>query len=289
MSTTSTSDSAATGSTPEDVLRPSTAVDPGDMSEPSGSDVTQSLAFSSGNPGILETRGVMILYRDDIFSSTSQLPVDRKPYLCVLAVPNHLKPQNFCQFCDSFIQHILEMRLVRNDGMGDQYSVLIRLDNQNSADDFYKHFNGRRFSSQEEEVCRVLFIVDVQYAALIEHAQFSSASSMEEPYCPVCLERLDQDMSGILTTICNHSFHCSCISKWTDSSCPVCRYCQQQPEKSNCSVCGTSENLWICVICGFVGCGRYKEGHAIRHWKETQHRYSVGLETQYFWDNDGDN
>ena len=34
-------------------------------------------------------------------------------------------------------------------------------------------------------------------------------------------ERLDQDMGGILTTICNHSFHCSCISKWTDSSCPV--------------------------------------------------------------------
>ena len=34
-------------------------------------------------------------------------------------------------------------------------------------------------------------------------------------------ERLDQDTSGILTTICNHSFHCSCISKWADSSCPV--------------------------------------------------------------------
>ena len=34
-------------------------------------------------------------------------------------------------------------------------------------------------------------------------------------------ERLEQDMSGILTTICYHSFHCSCISKWTDSSCPL--------------------------------------------------------------------
>ncbi|MCH86972.1 ubiquitin carboxyl-terminal hydrolase, partial [Trifolium medium] len=33
--------------------------------------------------------------------------------------------------------------------------------------------------------------------------------------------RLDQDTSGILTTICNHSFHCSCISKWADSSCPL--------------------------------------------------------------------
>ncbi|CAI8615218.1 unnamed protein product [Vicia faba] len=46
------------------------------------------------------------------------------------------------------------------------------------------------------------------------------APSTEQPTCPVYLERLDQDTSGILTTICNHSFHCSCISKWADSSCP---------------------------------------------------------------------
>ncbi|KAF3334508.1 putative mitochondrial 2-oxoglutarate/malate carrier protein [Carex littledalei] len=41
------------------------------------------------------------------------------------------------------------------------------------------------------------------------------------PFIPP-VERLDQDKDtgGILTTICNHSFHCSCISKWTDSSCP---------------------------------------------------------------------
>ncbi|KAL7165170.1 hypothetical protein ACSBR2_040947 [Camellia fascicularis] len=101
-------------------------------------------------------------------------------------------------------------------------------------------------------------------------------------------ERLEQDMSGILTSICNQSFHCSCISKWADSSCPVCRYCQQQPEKSICFVCQTSENLWICDICGFVGCGRY-EGHSIRHWKETQHCYSLELDTQRVWDYAGDN
>lgn len=69
----------------------------------------------------------------------------------------------------------------------------------------------------------------------------------------------------------------------------VCRYCQQQPEKSICFVCQTSENLWICVICGFVGCGRYKGGHAIIHWKETQHCYSLELETQRVWDYVGDN
>ncbi|XP_062089939.1 BRAP2 RING ZnF UBP domain-containing protein 2-like isoform X2 [Humulus lupulus] len=196
---------------------------------------------------------------------------------------------DFCQFCGSFIQHILEMRIVRADGMADRYSILIRLDSQDSTDKFYKHFNGSRFSSLEDEVCRVLFTVDVHYTGSVGHTQASPASSAEQPTCPVCLERLDQDMSGILTTICNHSFHCSCISNWTDSSCPVCRYCQQQPEKSICNVCQTSENLWMCVICGFVGCGRYKEGHAIRHWKETQHCYSLELETKRVWDYAGDN
>ncbi|XVE91241.1 hypothetical protein DITRI_Ditri20bG0138100 [Diplodiscus trichospermus] len=179
-----------------------------------------------------------------------------------------------------------------NDGMVDRYSVLIRFDTQDSTDKFYRHYNNRQFSSLEDEVCQVLFTVDVQftgYTGSLDHVQCSPASSTEQPSCPVCLERLDRNASGILTTICNHSFHCSCISKWTDSSCPVCRYCQQQPEKSTCFICQTSENLWICVICGFVGCGRYKGGHAIIHWKETQHCYSLELETQRVWDYVGDN
>ncbi|CAL5373327.1 unnamed protein product [Camellia sinensis] len=287
---TSTSASAVAGASPEDILRLPTAMISGDLSDSSvSSSITRAFHFSSGNPRIEETRGVMHLYRDDFASSSSELPVGRKTLVCVLGVPNHMTYADFCQFCGSFIQHMLEMRIVRNDGVEDKYSVLIRFDDQNSTDAFYKHFHGKRFSSLEVEACHVLFTVDVQYTGSIEHAQTSLASCTEQPTCPVCLERLDQDMSGILTTICNHSFHCSCISKWTDSSCPVCRYCQQQPEKSVCFVCQTSENLWICVICGFVGCGRYKEGHAITHWKETQHCYSLELETQRVWDYVGDN
>lgn len=36
-------------------------------------------------------------------------------------------------------------------------------------------------------------------------------------------------------------------------------------------------------------CNRYKGGHAIIHWKETQHCYSLELETQRVWDYVGDN
>ncbi|XP_047330716.1 BRAP2 RING ZnF UBP domain-containing protein 2 [Impatiens glandulifera] len=251
--------------------------------------ITQAFHFTSGNPRIEETRGVMHLFIDDLSSSSSKLPVERKTLLCVLGVPNHMTYADFCQFCGSFIQHMLEMRIVRNDGVDDQYSVLIKFDDQSSTDAFYQHFNGRLYSSLEVEACRVLFTVDVQYTESIEHVQTSAATSTEQNSCPVCLEKLDQETGGILTTICNHSFHCSCISNWTDSSCPVCRYCQQQPEKSKCFICETSENLWMCVICGFVGCGRYKGGHAEQHWKETEHCYSLELETRRVWDYAGDN
>ncbi|EEC72622.1 BRCA1-associated protein [Oryza sativa Japonica Group] len=263
--------------------------------DPSGSasssaSALDSLPFSSGNPRIEETRGVVLLHPEPpAASSSSLLPVGRKPRVCVPGVPNHLTYADFGRFCASWASHILETRIIRIDGVEDQYGVLIKFDTQSFTDSFYMSFNGNRFSSLEGNVCRVRFVEDVHYTQLIEHAHSSVTSSAEQPTCPVCLERLDQDPGGILTTICNHSFHYSCMSKWADSSCPVCRYCQQEPEKSSCSVCGTSENLWICVICGHVGCGRYKGGHAIEHWKETQHCYSLELETQKVWDYAGDN
>ncbi|KAK3025866.1 hypothetical protein RJ639_042295 [Escallonia herrerae] len=68
----------------------------------------------------------------------------------------------------------------------------------------------------------------------------------------------------------------------------VCRLCQQQDEKPICAVCGTLKNPWVCLICGFVGCGRYEEGHAKKHWSDTQHCYSLELETQQIWDYVGD-
>ena len=53
-------------------------------------------------------------------------------------------------------------------------------------------------------------------------------------------------------------------------------------------VCHTTEHLWICLICGHVGCGRYSGEHAKQHFQETSHTYSLELETQRVWDYAGD-
>ncbi|KAJ4259807.1 hypothetical protein NW762_007739 [Fusarium torreyae] len=55
-----------------------------------------------------------------------------------------------------------------------------------------------------------------------------------------------------------------------------------------CSICDCKDDIWICLICGYVGCGRYKGGHAKDHWKETAHCFALELETQHVWDYAGD-
>lgn len=121
---------------------------------------------------------------------------------------------------------------------------------------------------------------------------------VELPTCPVCLERMDET-TGLLTIICQHVFHCTCLQKWKGSGCPVCRYTQDefrrssqgQPlgeEPAECSVCHSEMNLWVCLICGSVGCGRYDGAHAFAHYKETSHSFAMDLVTQRVWDYVGD-
>ncbi|CAI0542831.1 unnamed protein product [Linum tenue] len=244
--------------------------------------------ISSRNPKYGERRGVVHLYRSASQSSLPN-PSSRSTSLFVVAVPNYLSPDGFVRFCETHIDSVLELVFIRNDGMEDRYSVLIKLDSQLAADRFYNNFNGKRFSPSEAEVCHILFLLSVDYTDSAEVASTPPAGFAALPTCPICLERLDPDTSGIVSTLCDHSFQCSCTSKWTYLSCQVCRYCQQEDEKPTCAVCDTLENLWVCLLCGFVGCGRYKEGHAVRHWKRTEHQYSLDLRTQQIWDYVGDN
>ena len=44
------------------------------------------------------------------------------------------------------------------------------------------------------------------------------------------------------------------------------------------------ETLWVCLTCGFVGCGRYSHRHAAQHYEETGHPYSLELATLRIWD-----
>ena len=116
------------------------------------------------------------------------------------------------------------------------------------------------------------------------------------------------ETNGLMTIPCSHVFHCTCLQNWKGAGCPVCRFTHTQDSRaaadadpnnpysqpfgshvSNlCSVCDCTDDLWICLICGYVGCGRYKGGHAKDHWKESAHSFALELETQHVWDYAGD-
>jgi BRCA1-associated protein len=106
---------------------------------------------------------------------------------------------------------------------------------------------------------------------------------------------MDESVDGVLTILCNHAFHANCLEQWGDSTCPVCR-CVQSPEQaagSECEQCGkvaqSVDALWICLICGHVGCGRYQGGHAALHYRESGHCYALQLGSHRVWDYKGDN
>jgi BRCA1-associated protein len=63
----------------------------------------------------------------------------------------------------------------------------------------------------------------------------------------------------------------------------------ESTESSVCMECEGTEALWICLICGHVGCGRYQGGHAATHYRSTNHTYALQLGTNRVWDYAGDN
>jgi len=45
-----------------------------------------------------------------------------------------------------------------------------------------------------------------------------------------------------------------------------------------CDQCENRENVWICVVCAALGCGRYCSGrHAVKHFQATNHSFSLEL------------
>lgn len=255
---------------------------------------TDEVVFFSGNPEIEVSKGVLRLFKDNKTEKGLEngLPRKRSDLVCLLAVPAHYSSAEICTFLRSYARFATYMRVLR-DQSPDRVLLVLKMVSQEKADDFFLEFNGARFNSVEPERCKVAFLSGVEFLEPRDAELLPPLNQHEMPTCPVCLERLEEQASGIFVTLCNHSFHCSCLAQWnSDSSCPVCRYTLQkgvQDEQTNkCDDCDTSDSLWICLICGHVGCSRYRQMHAQEHWKQTGHTYSLELDSQRVWDYAGD-
>ncbi|XP_039471392.1 BRCA1-associated protein isoform X2 [Oreochromis aureus] len=247
------------------------------------------ISFFSGNPSVEIIHGIMHLYKTNKMTSLTE-DVRRSAMVCIITVPATMTSHDLMKLMAPFNDVMEHMKIIR-DSTPNQYMVLIKFCKQADADSFYTACNGRQFNSIEEAVCQLVYVERAEVIKSEEGASLPVMELTELPKCTVCLERMDESVNGILTTLCNHSFHSQCLQRWEDASCPVCRYCQtpEPVEENKCFECGVQENLWICLICGHIGCGRYVSRHAYKHFEETQHTYAMQLTNHRVWDYAGDN
>lgn len=274
----------------------------------------------------------------------------------IIALPTYFTATDLLGFIgDYYMEFITHIRILKSE-KPNRFLVLIKFNDMVKAAEFQYHFDGKQFNSMEPETCHVVFVKSVIFdldslesskgdilipfllrdpfttgntpSSVTPDAspQISHPSGFEEPNtpielptCPVCLERLDYEITGLLTIPCQHTFHCLCLSKWKDDTCPVCRYTnnvsnlkirrsvrrllqinsrmhqQQQQLESNletieqCMGCSASSDLWVCLVCGNVGCSRYApEQHSLKHFVETGHCFAMEVATSRVWDYAGD-
>ncbi|CAL9682377.1 unnamed protein product [Knipowitschia caucasica] len=247
------------------------------------------ISFFSGNPSVEIIHGIMHLYKTNKMTSLTE-NVRRSAMVCILTVPATMTSHDLMKLLAPYNDVMEHMKIIR-DSSPNQYMVLIKFCSQADADSFYTACNGRQFNSIEEAVCQLVYVERAEVFKSEHGASLPVMELTELPKCTVCLERMDESVNGVLTTLCNHSFHSQCLQRWEDVSCPVCRYCQtpEPVEENKCFECGVQENLWICLICGHIGCGRYISRHAYKHFEETQHTYAMQLTNHRVWDYAGDN
>ena len=213
--------------------------------------------YFSGNPSVEVTKGILHLYKiDDKLTQTS---IAHSDLLCMLAVPAKMSCTDLLSFISPLEKYIEHIRVIR-DSTPNLYMTLLKFKNRENAHEFYDMFNGRPFNTLEPDVCHLVYVCKVESTKSSDGASLPLEGAIELPVCHICLERMDESVEGVLTVLCNHSFHGSCLVKWQDSICPVCR-CLQTPEilqDNKCLSCDSRESLWICLICGHIGCGRYR-------------------------------
>ena len=243
--------------------------------------------------------------------------------LCILTIPSWWDTARLMAFVgEKARDNVSHFRMIRTEPLG-RYMLLMKFRNGKTARDWRKEWNGKVFDpTAPTEYCHVVFVKSVEICEVEQNddgdvldmlddpfrpksKQLPSIASLgskpmppptrplkEMPTCPVCLERMDES-SGLLTIPCQHTFHCVCLVKWRKNGCPVCRFTQDDMIRSGpddteqineCSICRADTNLWICLICGNTGCGRYDRAHAYLHWKQSGHAFSMDMADQSIWD-----
>lgn len=136
----------------------------------------------------------------------------------------------------------------------------------------------------------------------------------DDPICVVCLESLRTENMVPFTMYCGHTFHCSCVTRLEPPQCPVCRFEHDMNSclLTECITCGWNglptvlsqirspslsiaqtasvlevpfdRDIWVCLVCGYTGCGLCNAGHIQMHYDSQQHAYAMNTDTRHVFD-----
>ncbi|KAF7585146.1 hypothetical protein BBP40_012142 [Aspergillus hancockii] len=227
---------------------------------------------------------------------TSSLhPDDECTTLCILAVPSYMSPSDFMGFVgEASMDDVSHFRMIRT-ARANRYMVLMKFRSGKKAKEWQKEWNGKVFNSSAWESDN-----SSKFALLISFRD-------EPPACEHTLYRTTQlfghtfnETSSPSNSGPHRTSNMSRLSRTYGRdhraayhNLPTCFSLSSQgapyeDESAECNVCRSEINLWICLICGIVGCGRYDGAHAFDHYKETSHTFAMDLSTQRVWDYVGD-
>ena len=159
-------------------------------------------------------------------------------------------------------------------------SAILVFNSQCGADRFFRDWHLQYFDPDVSAgpVCYLAY-VDKLFVDKADSESFKTLlpfGSQQIPSCPFCIERIDVNVSGLVTS----------RRGWLSSglvysaSCVAC----SKLESQELSCCNSKSGLWLCLLCGNVGCGRYENAHAEKHSKSSNHRISLEISTGRIWD-----
>jgi BRCA1-associated protein 2/Zn-finger in ubiquitin-hydrolases and other protein len=166
---------------------------------------------------------------------------------------------------DTMLNKVLSIRLIFHQEPV-FYSALFVFSDEKTAKLFYELYNGKAFREDSPEYAILIFVTEVNYLNTEKTIIGESHNNitLQLPFCPLCLERIDVSVSEIWAVSSIFINLCSQTKKWKnmDLSCGTCKKIKLQ--ELGCEYCAHKESVWVCLICSKVGCGRYLNGKMIR-------------------------
>ena len=223
------------------------------------------------------------------------LPINRTKSLLLINLPEDVSLDYFINYIGNEIEKIRNITII-TEPITKFKSLIIQFFEQDMADNFYYHYKVRSIKENKSEFLYLIFLRNIIYlneeqskTNMIEINTNKEEEKEEDEYtliqiptCPLCLEKIEASNSGIETVLDN--FPCE---RWTNykNACKVCNKLSPSVIKLlTCEKCNNKTSLWCCLICGNIGCSRYQNGHAVTHFNDTKHNYSLELESQRIWD-----